>query len=363
MFAFEPDEEQKMLVEAVNRFATREMRTASHEADESRQLSQGLIERGWELGLLQASIPETYGGFGERSAVTMALAAEELAYGDLAAALALSAPGLFVLPIIIAGNEQQKHTYLPRFSEGGFLPATSALIEPRRDFNPEVLRTTAHDGGDGWIINGEKCYVPLADSAEYLLVYAELDGKTQGFILQKGAPGLSVGEREQNMGIQALPTYAVRLTGCKVPYSHRLGGEAGHDFAPIINSSRAALAAMAVGVSRGAYEYALQYAKEREAFGEPIAHRQAIAFMLAEMATEIEATRLMAWETAWLLDHRRDATRAAYLAKITADDVALMCTDRSVQILGGHGYIRDHPVEMWLRNARGFAALEGLAMV
>lgn len=363
MFSFEPSEEQKMLVDAVLKFALKDIREAAPEADEKCQLPQTLIGKGWDLGLLQSSIPEEYGGFGARSAVTLALAAEELAYGDLATAMAILAPNLFALPILIAGSQEQKQAHLPKFCEGGYLPATAALMEPRYDFQPGALKTTARDDGDGWVLDGEKCYVPLAADAEHLLVYAALDGQTQGFIVRKGMPGLSIGEREQNMGIRALPTYTLHLSNCKVACVDRLGGEAGHDFAPIINASRAALAAMAVGVSRGAYEYALKYAKEREAFGEPIAQRQSIAFMLAEMATEIEATRLMAWEAAWLIDQRRDATREAYLAKITADDISLMCTDRAVQILGGHGYIRDHPVEMWLRNARGFATFEGMAIV
>jgi acyl-CoA dehydrogenase len=363
MYSFEPSEEQKMLVDATLKFAIKDLREAAHEADETGQLPQELIAKGWELGLLQASIPEEYGGFGERSAMTMALAAEELACGDLAAAMSILVPNIFALPVLLAGSEEQKQAYLPKFCEGGYLPASAALIELRHDFRPDVLRTTASRRGDQWVLNGEKGYVPLAAQAEYLLVYAALNGQTQAFIVHKDAPGLSVGEREQNMGIHALPTYSVKLSNCSVPLADRLGGEGGHDFAPIINASRTALAAMAVGVSRSAYEYALKYAKEREAFGEPIARRQSIAFMLAEMATEIEATRLMAWEAAWLLDRGQDATREAYLAKITADDIALMCTDRAVQILGGHGYIRDHPVEMWLRNARGFPTFEGMAIV
>jgi alkylation response protein AidB-like acyl-CoA dehydrogenase len=363
MFSFEPSEEQKMLVDAALKFALKDIREAAPEADEKGQLPQAVIGKGWDLGLLQSSIPEEYGGFGARSAVTLALAAEELAYGDLATAMAILAPNLFALPILIAGSQAQKQTHLPKFCEGGYLPATAALMEPRYDFQPGALKTTAREDRDGWVLDGEKCYVPLAADAEHLLVYAALDGQTQGFIVRKSVPGLSIGEREQNMGIRALPTYTLRLSNCKVACADRLGGEAGHDFAPIINASRAALAAMAVGVSRGAYSYALKYAKEREAFGEPIAQRQSIAFMLSEMATEIEATRLMAWEAAWLIDQGRDATREAYLAKITADDISLMCTDRAVQILGGHGYIRDHPVEMWLRNARGFATFEGLAIV
>ncbi len=363
MYSFEPSEEQQMLMDAVRKFAVKDLRETAREADETGRLPRALIDKGWELGLLQSSIPEQYGGFGARSAVTLALAAEELAYGDLAAATAILAPGLFALPILIAGSSEQKLTHLPKFCEGGYLPATAALIEPRYGFDPAALSVTARNDGDGWVLDGDKCYVPLAADAERLLVYAALDGQTQGFVVRQGAPGLTIGEREKNMGIRALPTYTLKLSNCKVACADRLGGEAGHDFAPILNASRVALAASAVGVSRAAYDYALKYAKEREAFGEPIARRQAIAFMLAEMATEIEATRLMTWEAAWLLDQGRDATREAYLAKITADDVALVCTDRAVQILGGHGYIRDHPVEMWLRNGRGFPAFEGMAMV
>ncbi|MBI3360964.1 MAG: acyl-CoA dehydrogenase family protein, partial [Chloroflexi bacterium] len=246
---------------------------------------------------------------------------------------------------------------------GGHFPATAALIEPKYDFDSAALTVTARDDGDSYVLDGEKCYVPLAADAEHLLVYASLDGKTQGFVVDNGTPGMTVGEREKNMGLRGLPTYEINFSQCPVACADRLGGAAGHDFAPIVNASRVALGAMAVGLSRAAYDYALNYAKEREAFGEPIARRQSIAFMLAEMATEIEAVRLAVWQAAWLLDHGRDATREAYLAKIAADDLALMCADRAVQILGGHGYIRDHPVEMWLRNARGFPMFEGMAMV
>jgi alkylation response protein AidB-like acyl-CoA dehydrogenase len=304
-----------------------------------------------------------YGGFGDRSALTNVLAAEELAYGDLASAMAIMAPSLFALPILIAGSEEQRKTYLPSFTEGGYIPATLALIEPRYNFDANALSAAAREEGDAYVLDGSKAYVPYAADAEYFLICAALDGKTQGFIVPKGAAGLNVAEREKNMGLRALPTYRINLSNCRVACSDRLGGEAGHDFAPIINASRVALAAMAIGVSRAAHEYALAYAKDREAFGEKIAQRQSIAFMLAEMATEIEATRLMAWEAAWLLDKGRDATREAYLAKLTADSVALMVTDRAVQILGGHGYIRDHPVEMWLRNGRGFPMFEGMAIV
>jgi alkylation response protein AidB-like acyl-CoA dehydrogenase len=363
MYSFEPTEEQQMLIDAVRKFAAKDVRQAAHDADEASALPRALIDKGWELGLLPSSIPEQYGGFGARSAVTNVLAAEELAYGDLAAAMGILAPNLFAFPILIAGSEAQKQAFLPRFCEGGFVSATAALVEPRIDFDPNALQVAARDDGDGWVLDGEKCYVPHAAEAAHFLIYAALDGKTQGFVVSHDTPGLSIGAREKNMGIRALPTYEVRLSNCKVACTDRLGGDGGHDFAPLLNASRVALGALAIGVSRAAYEYALQYAKERTAFGEAIAQRQSIAFMLAEMITEIEAARLMVWEAAWRLDQGRDATREAYLAHATTSDVALMCADRAVQILGGHGYIRDHPVELWLRNARGFPMFEGLAVV
>ena len=205
--------------------------------------------------------------------------------------------------------------------------------------------------------------MPLAADADLVLIWAAENGATQGFIVPGGAPGLEIGETEKNMGLKALATYELTLNDCRVPRADKLGGQAGCDFDRILNYSRVALAAMAVGVARGAYEYAREYAKERHAFGEPIASRQAIAFMLAEMAIEVDAARLMAWEAAWKLDRGQDAIKECYLAKTYADDMALTVTDRAVQVLGGHGYIRDHPVEMWLRNGRGFATFDGMAMV
>jgi alkylation response protein AidB-like acyl-CoA dehydrogenase len=363
MYSFEPTGEQKMLVEAVSRFAAKDLREIAHDADAAAELPRATIERGWELGVLQSSIPEQYGGFGERSAVTNALAAEALAYGDLAGALAIMAPALFGLPILSAGSDAQRQAFLPRLVQAGYPATTAALVEPRYDFDPNALATRAREDGDGYVLDGEKCYVPLAAEAEHLLVFARLDGATQGFVVKAGTPGLAITEREQNMGLRALPTYGLRLSGCRVACADRLGGAGGHEFAPILNASRTALSALAVGLAHAAYDYALAYAKERTAFGEPIAQRQSIAFMLAEMITDVEAARLLVWEAAWLLDQGRDATRAAYLAHIATSDVALAVADQAVQILGGHGYIRDHPVELWLRNARGFPVFEGLAMV
>ncbi len=365
MYSFEPTEEQQMLIEAVGKYAANDLRSAAHEAEESRELPIKVVSRGWELGLLQASVPEMYGGFGDRSAVTSALALEEMAFGDLAGTLAVGTPNLFALPVLLAGSEEQKQKYLSQVIEADWRPYTAALIEYAFDFDPLALKTTAMLKGDEYVISGEKAFVPFAKDAEAILVYANLDGQTQGFILERDTAGLTISdEREKLMSLNALPLYRVKLDNVKVPVANRLGGASGHDFELLLASMRVAIAATAVGVANAAFEYARDYAKEREAFGVKIAQKQAIAFMLAEMRTEIEAIRLLTWEAAWKLDTgREDACIEAYLASTGAADMAMMVTDHAVQILGGHGYIREHPVEMWMRNGRGFAMFTGLAMV
>ena len=364
MISFTPNDEQQLIIETVRRYATERLRPAAHDADENRAVPPEIITKGWDLGLLPSAIPEQYGGFGEsHSAVTGALAAEELAYGDLAMALYLLTPNLFGIPVLHCGTEDQKQQWLPRLTDVAFTPLTAALIEPRWDFDPLALHTTAERAQSSYVLNGHKAYVPLAAEAQTILVYAREGGATQAFIVERGANGLTVLEREQHMGIRALPTYEVKLEDVRVSRAARLGGENGCDAGLLLNYARVALASLAAGVARGAYEYARDYAKQREAFGKPIAQFQAVAFMLAEMAIEVEASRAIAWEAAWTLDQGKDATQAAALAKHYADEAALFVTDRAVQVLGGHGYIREHPVERWLRDARGFAATLGLAMI
>jgi len=363
MFGFEPTQDQQTLIESVRRYAQRELRPNLRSSDESAALPESSTRAGWELGLLPATLPETFGGFGERSALTGVLAAEELAWGGLAGALALMAPNLVALPVLLQGSQQQKQELLPAFAGEAYQPGAAGLQEPRYDFDATALQTRAERRNGSYVLSGVKCNVPYAAESAWLLVYAALEGKTQAFLVERGTPGLKIGERETNMGVRALPLYAVELQDCTLPASQRLGGDAGADVQQLLDASRVAWAALALGVGRAAYEYALDYAKNRKAFGEPIAQRQAIAFMLAEMATEVECARLLTWEAAWLLDQGQPASREAYLARNLADDMALMVADRAVQILGGHGYIRDYPVELWLRDARAFAVLEGLAIV
>jgi alkylation response protein AidB-like acyl-CoA dehydrogenase len=351
------------------------MRPAARDADERAEMPQGVVERAWELGLVASAIPESYGGFGDtRSALTGAIVLEELGYGDLSIALHVLAPRLLLYPLIDHGTEDQKQGLLPGFTGAAFRAATAAVVEPSMAFDLSALATTARPEDAGFVLRGHKVFVPLAAASDTLLVYARrsdrpaatspLEGyrSVEAFLVESGAAGLEIGPPEKNMGIKALQTHELALNDVRVDPSARLGGEAGIDFARLMNRSRVALAALAVGVARAAYDHAREYAKERKAFGVAIAQKQAIAFMLAEMAIEIDAARLLTWEAAWKIDRGEPATRETCLAKNYAANMALKVSDNAVQVLGGHGYIRDHMVELWLRNGRAFAILEGLAL-
>jgi len=253
------------------------------------------------------------------------------------------------------------------FAGSDFTIGTAAVMEPRFGFDINELTTTATTNGGEIFLNGRKCLVPLASDAQHIVAYARQGDDLSAFLLPRGTPGLTIREREKNMGLKAVATYELTLENCRIPASARLDGS----LSPLLNRSRVALASLAVGVARAAFEYATVYAKERRAFGSAIAQKQAVAFMLAEMAVEIDAARLLTWEAAWKIDAGQDiptgalsaATREACLAKNYAANMVLKVTDNALQILGGHGYIRDHFVELWLRNARGFATFEGIAMI
>ena len=362
MYSFSMTPEQKMLVDTVHRYAEKQMRPIHREAEESKAAPEDAIRTGWELGLLPGSIDAEYGGFGEYSALTSALYLEELGWGDVGISLHLLTPNLFAIPIALFGSSKQKQAYLPKFCDETFPRATAAIIEPVIQFDPANLATTAEKDSDGFVINGKKTMVPLADKAEFFLVYAAESGTTQAYIVPGDAPGITVGSRVAMMGAHALAVYNVEFENVRVTKADRLGGLKGIRLNRLLTVSRLNLTALAIGQAKAAYEYALKYAKERVAFGEPIAHRQSIAFMLANMITEIESVRLLLWEAAYKFDNNEDATRSAYLAKEYADKMVLEVTDGALQVLGGHGYIREYPVELWLRNGRGFAAWNGLVM-
>jgi len=358
---FELDEEQQLIRETVTSFAAEKVRPAAREADETGTIPDALVRAAWELGLVQGSVPEAYGGYasGLPSAITGTIVAEALAEGDLAVALHILSPRLVVDAVLQLGSEEQKRDVLPTYVGDAFTPGSAAVVEPWLGFHFTKMRTTAKRDGNDWVLDGEKCQVPLATKAPHVVVYAATDGGIGAFLVPSGAAGLSVGEREKNLGLHALETFTVRLDGCRLPASARLGGDA----TPMLRRSRVAQSAMAVGVAKASLDYAITYAKERDVFGVKVAQKQAIAFMIADMATEVEATRLLNQEAAWNLDQGNEAAREVSIAHRYAADMAMTVTDNGLQVLGGHGFIRDHPVELWVRNARGFAVFEGIASV
>jgi len=363
MLDFRLDDEQQMLTDAIARYSHERVRKVFRDAEEEDKIPADVVQAGWDIGVLPTSIPEEFGGFGEYSAVTGALSMEEFAWGDLAITLNVMVPNLVAIPLMFCGTDIQKKTYLPLFAEEKMPPVTAALTEPVIQFSPYNLNTTAVDEDGSFLLNGTKTMVPLAEDADLILVYANEDGQTQAFLVPVDSPGLVVGNRNKLMGIHALPVFIITLSDVRVPAENRLGGAEGIDFNLILAHSRVALGAAAVGMARAGYEYALDYAKQRVQFGEPIAHRQSIAFMLADIATDVDEARLMVWETAWSLDQGLDAMREAAVMKHHIDHLVVNVADRALQILGGYGYIREYPVELWLRNARGFATFDGLAMI
>jgi acyl-CoA dehydrogenase len=368
MADFTLDEDQKQIQDMMRKFAEKELRPIARDCDEKDALPADLLAKVWELGFCPNIIPEKFGGYDmSRSALNAAIMVEELAWGDAALAIGALSPLLMAVPLLEFGTEEQKEEWLPKFCGETFFPATAALMEPRITFEPTMLHTTVEMHKGSMVLNGSKCMVPLADGAEHILVYATTAkgagaAAVEAIMVDRNTPGLTVGPREKNMGFKALPLFPVTFRDVEVPVSRRLGGERGINYMRLLNLSRANLCAMAVGVSRASNEYAIKYAKERYAFGEPIASRQAVAWMLGESAIEVAGMRLMVWRTAWRLDRNEDATRDAGLTKMYCADKTMLVTDYGIQVLGGHGYIREHPVELWFRNGRGFDTMEGLAM-
>ena len=362
MIDFEPTEEQELIASTVRQFAENEVRAHARDCDESGKLPAETLHGAHELGLVANAIDEAYGGGGERSAVTGALIAEELAWGDLSIALAVLSPSLSAFPIADAGNEEQKQRWLPALAGEHFVPGALAVLEPHFGADAFAPRTTARPDGNGFVLDGAKCLVPWIDGGETVIVSAQAETGPTLFCIDRRSDGLSA-TPERNMGIAGLPTAGLELRGVRAPADSALVSGGDDALRRLLHRGRVGLAAAAVGVARAAFEVSRDYAKQREAFGGPIATKQAIAFKLADMAIEIDGARLLAWEAAWRLDQGLDAGREAALAISQAQRVALEVADGAVQVFGGHGYIRDYLPEMHLRNARGFACFEALTLV
>lgn len=369
MVSFEPSEEQAMVKETIAGFAVDEMEPLMRECDENGEVSTDLVKTGWELEIIPSSVPEEYGGFGEGpEALTGVIACEEFAYGDLSTALHILSPTMTAYTVLLEGTEEQKKQWLPAFCEEEFKAAGAALVEPRFNFCASALSATAVRDGEEYVLKGSKCQVPLAADSENLLVFASTEpgagfAGVQAFMVPAGSDNLEITEREKNMGLKALATYEVGLKDVRVPAANKIGGDRGIDFLRILSRSRLALAALAIGMMRRAAEHSRDYARDRVAFGDPIGSRQAIAFMVAEMFMEADATRMLVWEAAWKCDRGEDFANDAAIAKNYAAEKCMQVCDGAVQVMGGHGYVRENPPELWFRNARAFSSLEGMAMV
>ena len=364
MISFALTDEQASARDAMRGFAETALRPNARAYDEASAIPEAFYAQAWELGLTPTQLPEAYGGYGApRSPVTNAIVLEELAYGDVSLALAAAAPSVFAYAIADQGSDAQRQAYLPALCGERYQAATLAVAEPTPAFNAFAPRTTATPDAGGWTLSGTKCFVPLADRASHILVVARAGDCLDAFIVARDAAGLSIGESEKNLGLRALPTSTLTFERVRVSADDRLGGAAGCNVPRLLNHSRVALAALLNGLSRAVLDYCVPYAKERVAFGEPIARKQSIAFRLAEMQMEVESMRWMIWKAASQLERGLDATRSTHLARTYAGEKAMWIADNGVQVLGGHGFIREHPVELWYRNARTLSILEGMASV
>ncbi len=371
MISFGLTEEQEVVREAMREFAVDIFREAARDADEESALPADVLNTVWELGLTSTQLPESVGGGGEaRSPITNAIILEELAFGDPAMAIAATAPSLFAFAINDFGTDDQKQAHLPRFCGDKFAAATVAVAEPSPVFDVANLQTTAQAKGDGFVLSGRKHFVVLGDRAEQFLVLARTEQATgtgldaiDAFIVPRDAAGLTISEVEKNLGMKALPTVALTLEQVELPAEARLGGSDGIDGARLIAQMRTASAALRVGVSRAVKEYAIPYAKDRHAFGEAIAQKQAIAFTLSDMEIEVNSMRWLTWKAAAALESLEDATQPALFASTYTARECMKIADNGLQVLGGHGFIREHPVELWYRAARTLTVLDAVAAV
>ncbi len=364
-FDLTPDEEQKMIVETVSEFAEEVIRPAAHDADASATYPEDLVAKASELGITAINVPEDFEGIAaQRAAVTNVLVAEALAYGDMGLALPILAPAGVASALTHWGSAEQQATYLREFAGENVPQACVAISEPQPLFDPTALKTTAVRTPSGYRLEGVKSLVPAAVNAELFIVAAQLNGKPAMFIVESSSKGVSV-TADPSMGIRAAALGQVELDRVTVPLSARLGedGATDGDYSEAIALSRLGWAALAVGTSHAVLDYVVPYVKERHAFGEPIAHRQAVAFMCANIAIEFDGLRLITWRGASRADQGLPFAREAALAKRLGTDKGMQIGLDGVQLLGGHGYTKEHPVERWYRDLRAIGVAEGVVVI
>jgi alkylation response protein AidB-like acyl-CoA dehydrogenase len=364
LFDITPSDEQDMLRESFASFAADKLRKAAYDADAACSAPDELMAAATELGITMVGVPEELGGvFDERSATTSVLIAETLAHGDAGLAVAALAPAAVSTALSLWGDEGQQARYLPAFTGDEVPAAALALLEPRPLFDPMHLETKANRDGDGFVLHGVKSLVPRAAECELFVVAADLDGEGPAlFIVEAGADGLST-EPEPAMGIRAASTAKLHLRGARLEAGSLLAGGDRAAYAECVQRARIAWCAVAVGVGKATLDYVIPYVNERVAFGEPISNRQAVAFTVANMGIELEGMRLATYRAASLADRGMDFARPTAVARELCRTKGARIGSDAVGLLGGHGYVKEYPVERWYRDLRAAGVIEGGLLV
>jgi acyl-CoA dehydrogenase len=361
-------DEQKDMRDMAHDFAEKEIRPVAWEFDKDGTWPQDIINKAWELGLMNTHLPEEYGGPG-LDYLTGCVIEEEIAWGCSGIGTSLSCNGLATAPIILGGSEETKKKYLGMLTEEPKL-ASFCLTEPDAGSDVSGMRTTAVKNGDEYVINGTKCFITNGGYADFYTVYAKTDKEAghrgiSAFVVDRNLDGVTVDKKEDKLGQRASNTATISFNDVVIPAENLLAEEnKGFKLAMMtLDRTRPGVAAMAVGIARAAFEFARDYSKERVQFGVPIAMHQAIQFMIADMATKIEAARLLTWQGAAMLDQGQRNTLASSHAKRFAADSAMEITTDAVQVYGGYGFIKDYPVEKLMRDAKIMQLYEGTSQI
>ena len=361
VFDLTPTEDQEMIVGVVREFSEEVLRPGAAAAEAANDTPKEVLAQTGEFGLTLLNVSEALGGLSdERSAVTGVLVAEALAEGDMGQAVACLAPAAVATALSLWGTDEQQQTYLPDFTGDDVPAAALAVAEPRALFDAFDLRTTATRSADGYTLNGIKSGVVRGTEAELFVVAAALDGDPRLFLVESGTSGVGLAA-DPSMGLRAAGLTRLALDDVTVPESALLGDA--DAYRECIRLSRLAWAALALGTGKAVLDYTSEYVKTREAFGEPIAHRQAVAFMVANIAIELEGMRLVTLRAASRAEQNLDFSREVALARRLASEYGMKIGTDGVQLLGGHGFVKEHPVERWYRDLRAVGLMEGAVLV
>ena len=361
LFDLTPTEDEQMLVDVVTELAAEVLRPAAADANDAGRAPTEVLEASREIGIPTLGVPEQLGGVSaQRSAMAGTLVAEALAKGDMGLAVACLAPGAVATALSLWGSEEQQATYLPAFT-GEHAPAAAlALTEPRPLYDALCPATTATRVGDGFVLEGVKSMVPVAADAELFVAGALLDGEPRLFVVESATSGVEI-EAEPSMGLRAASLSRVLLDGVRLEPIALLGDT--DDYAECVRLSRLAWCALSLGTAQAVLDYVVPYVNERQAFGEPISHRQSVAFMVADIGIELQGMRLVTYKAASRAAQGKDFAREVALARRLCAERGMRIGNDGVQLLGGHGFVKEHPVERWYRDLRAIGVMEGGVLI